>query len=234
MNDTLLEYMEYRFVSDKPIMIAGGTQTAGPVITVSRETGCSGNEFVKQLSVFLNRQENRSGKEMWQWVNKEVIYETANELKVYPNRVHKLFKGEPRKIIDEIVDSMSEKYYINDRTITKAAKEIVKRIAARGNVVILGRGGVGLTRHVRESLHIKLYAPKHWRINEISRKLGLNPKDAAEFVDKTDVERNLLIRKFSTEDNIMDLFDIGFNCMTNSSNDIFSSIAGILRSRGLL
>lgn len=237
MNDVLLKYMESRFKVEAGIenlLSTANMQTHGPVITVSRETGCSGNQFVKELSLFLNSQEKRPKQILWQWVNKEIIYETANELQVHPSRVYKLFRGEPRKLMDEIADSLFIRYYKNDRIITKAVKEIVKKIASRGNVIILGRGGVGLTRHIRDSVHIRLYAPKQWRIEGTSRKLKISLKEANEFVERTDKERNMLIRKFALSENDNDLFDIGFNCMSNSYNDMFSGIVGVLRSKGIM
>ena len=235
MEDVLFKYMNYRFRSkaeNASLIPDLPRKDDGPVITVSRETGCSGNPFVKDLCNFLNNLNfDSKHPQKWQWVNKEIIYETANELEVHPKRVYKLFRGEPRKLMDEIVESLSARYYINDRQVTKAVREIVKRFAAQGRVIILGRGGVGLTRHIKKSLHIKLYAPKEWRIDQIAKKLELSHKEAKAFVERTDKTRNHLIEKFTDVECSNDAFDLAFNTMSMKSYEIFNAISGALKAK---
>lgn len=207
----------------------------GPVITVSRETGCFGNSFVMELASYLNK--NHGGhrhKNPWKWVNKEIIYETANELKVHPNRVQKLFKGEPRQIMDEVVESLATRYYKNDRMITRAIREIVKKISEQGYVIILGRGGVGLIRHIKNTIHIRLHAPVEWRIENIRNKMEMTAEEAKSFVHKKDHQREALIRKFSPGRYGDELFDLSFNCQTIKRAEIFDSIKAILKARNLM
>ncbi len=227
--------MDYRFRSKSEkasLRKVYPKNISGPVITVSREAGCSGNLFVRDLARHLNKEHSGNDKApRWQWVNKEVIYETAQELKVHPSRVYKLFKGEPRRLMDEVLESLSTRYYINDRTVTRAIGEIVKRFAVQGNVIILGRGGVGLARNISKSLHIKLHAPKFWRIEEISRKLNLNHEAAEAFVNETDRKRKDFLAKFNRDNWGPDSFDLSFNCMSMRKEDIIASISLIMKRK---
>lgn len=238
MGDILIKYMNERFRAADALSEASShepTKEPGPVVTVSREAGCSGNHFVQELASYLNKHpEVREGQIQWQYVNKEIIYETADFLKVDPNRVYKLFRGDPRKLMDEIVESLSTRYYKTDRMVAKAIRKIVSGMAIKGHIIILGRGGVVLTRDIKKSLHIKLMAPRDYRIEVTRQKFEIGAKEAEKLLDETDRKRDHIISSFGNRSSTDCLFDVIFNCSTNSSEEIFKSIRQIMDERGMI
>ena len=132
------------------------------------------------------------------------------------------------QIVSQIADSVyfsglveDKKHIIYQKGMGKAgAKFIIDQIKrfGFGQVVIAG------------------YSPEIHRasIESIARKFNVSYKEAADFVEKKDRERTMLIKKFIPCDNLMDAFDVGFNCMTSSQEIMFNSIECILRSRRLV
>lgn len=238
MDDVFLKYMDKR-LSQSEYMIPDPSKIdltgEGPVITVSRETGCLGYEFVRKLAVFINRIERINGKrKKWHWVNKEIIFASARELEVPPSRVDKLFKAERRKMMNEIVDALATRYYKSDRVVTKAIKQVIKNLITEGNVIILGRGGVALSRHVSKSLHIKLFGPLEWRIENIRKKLDMSYDEAKRYIHEMDKARKQLIDNFAGKECDECIFDLEFNRKTMKDEEMFTIIHGLLKYRQVI
>lgn len=84
MTDLLLKYMMERFnESEAPEPEPG---PSGPVITISRQLGCSGNDIAKKLIERINADE-KGRKRRWKHLNKEVIEASAKKLNLHPTRV---------------------------------------------------------------------------------------------------------------------------------------------------
>ncbi len=238
MEDVFLKYMGERFKLDKITDITTedlSTSAKGPVITISRQAGCSAELFARKLAEKLtiyNRERNRKFK--WHWVNKEIINESADHLNIHPSKVKYVFKAEKRKPMDEFFGSMYSSYHKNEKAIIKGIIKVVKNIAARGNIIIVGRGGVVLTRDIKKTLHIKLIAPLEWRIDFISKKHQVNTQEAAEYINEVDKKRSQLIDNFmgkATDDSI---FDMIINSRSFTNDEIIDVVMRSLISRRVI
>src|SRR5665648_392092 len=76
MDNLLLEYMNER---SKP-ELKKAIKAPGPVITISRECGCSGRLFAEKLIERINHKINNAVHN-WKWVNKEILCLASKELK---------------------------------------------------------------------------------------------------------------------------------------------------------
>ena len=78
------------------------------------------------------------------------------------------------RIIDDILAAHLSKYYKSDRKIRGTVGKVIRNIACEGYAVIVGRGGVAITRDIANSLHINLEAPMEWRVLRVSEKHNLS------------------------------------------------------------
>ncbi len=62
--------------------------------------------------------------------------------------------------------------------------------------MIIGRGGVAITRDMTNALHIRLVAPLYWRVENVMKKKGMIIQKAEEYVIETDEKRNKMIAGF--------------------------------------
>lgn len=198
----------------------------GPVITISRLHGCPGNKVAKKLADELTlKMEVKGYKNLkWKIVSKEIISESARALNMEPQKIQYIFDYEQKGIIDDVFSSHLNKYYKSDRKIRNTVAKVIRNIACEGYAVIIGRAGVVIAHDIARSLHINLEAPEEWRILRISEKHSVSMEEAKRMVRETDKKRRQFREYFEGKNTDYLRFDLSFNCMTLSVDEIVSII----------
>ena len=106
MSNLLHEYLNKR-LKDKQ-HYENGTTTPGPLITVSREVGCSGVVLAEKIAGRLNHQ--NPGPE-WKVLSKEVFYQSARELNMEPEKVKKILRKTERYTLNDILNAFGDKKF---------------------------------------------------------------------------------------------------------------------------
>jgi cytidylate kinase len=181
----------------------------GPVITISRLTGCDGREVAANIVNNLNL---RYGTTKWRWVDKDIIYDIAKDLNIDTQRVENYYKGIKLSNISEMIMAFSGGF-VSDLRVKKAIHDVVLSICKEGHIVLVGRGGVSIARDIRDSLHVRLIAPFYWRVDNVMRKRNMGLEAAEEYVIDLDEKRFDLIQTFLDKKtkNIETLFDVTLN-----------------------
>jgi cytidylate kinase len=181
----------------------------GPVITLSRLTGCDAREVAAALVEQLNR---KSGTTKWKWVDKDIIYSIAKELNTDTQRVENFYKGFELSKFSEMIMAFSGGF-VSDLSVKKAIRDVILSMCKEGYIVLVGRGGVSIASKITDSLHIRLIAPFYWRVENIMKKKQLDISKAEEYVIETDEKRMNLIQSFLDKKplNIDYLFDATIN-----------------------
>jgi len=226
MKIDLVQYMKSRYLEGN-----APAQDPGPVITIAREMGCPGKKVAQHLTECLNKRLGK--KDKWKWVGKEIFEEAAKELDLPINEVKNVFK-KGRSVIDEIVTAQTQKFYKNDRQVRKTIGQVIRSMANDGHVIILGRGGVAITRDISHSLHIFLEAPLEWRVTLISEKHGYDQEEAKKYILSIDKRRAKYREYFRGKNTDYTWFDLKFNCMTLSIEEIVQEIIKMLEIRKLI
>ncbi|HCC70636.1 MAG TPA: hypothetical protein DEQ09_05725 [Bacteroidales bacterium] len=206
MSEKFFKYFDERYRGD---MLRGSSAGYGPIVTISRLTGCDAVAVAKKLVKGLNKEE---GTTKWRWIDKEILFNTARELDTGAYNVESYIKRHQLSGFSEMLMAISGKH-ISDAKVKKTIKEVVLTLSREGHVVLVGRGGVALTGTVRRALHVRLVAPFYWRVENIIRKKELDIEAAEEFVVDTDEKRHNLIVNFLDKKpvNLEYLFDITIN-----------------------
>ncbi len=181
----------------------------GPLITISRQTGCDARQVAENVVDNLNR---KPGIRKWKWLDKDIIYNIAAELNTDPQRVENFYKGIELSDVSEMIMAFSGNF-VSDLRVKKAVKDVVLAMCKEGHLVLVGRGGVSIAYDVRNSLHIRLVAPFYWRVENVMKKKSMNIEEAEEFVVDTDEKRFKMIQTFLEKKplNIDYLFDATIN-----------------------
>jgi cytidylate kinase len=164
----------------------------GPLITISRQTGCDARQVAENVVDNLNR---KYGIKKWRWLDKDVIYNIAADLNTDPQRVENFYQGIELSDVSEMIMAFSGNF-VSDLRVKKAIKEVVLAMCREGHLVLVGRGGVSIAHDVQNSLHIRLVAPFYWRVENVMRKKEMSIEAAEEFVVDTDEKRFNLIQTF--------------------------------------
>mgnify|MGYP001260926615 FL=1 len=212
--EKFFDYFDERY---RESVLSGPASDDGPVITISRQTGCDAREIAASIVDRLNLKLNTN---KWKWVDKDIIYSIARELNTDTQRVENYYEGIKLSNLSEMIMAFSGGF-VSDLRVKKAIKDIVLSISKEGNVVIVGRGSVSIAHEIKDSLHIKLVAPFSWRVQNVMRKKDMNALTAEKYVIETDAKRNDLIHTFLDKKttNIESLFDLTLNRESFSIQD---------------
>jgi cytidylate kinase len=164
----------------------------GPLITISRQTGCDARQVAESVVDNLNR---KQGITKWRWLDKDIIYRIAEELNTDALRVENFYNGIELSNVSEMIMAFSGNF-VSDLRVKKAIKDVVLTMCKEGYLVMVGRGGVSIAREITDSLHIRLVAPFYWRVENVMKKKNIDIEAAEEYVVDTDEKRYNLILTF--------------------------------------
>jgi cytidylate kinase len=200
------DYFDERYRQN---VLSKPTSLDGPVITISRQTGCDATLVAEHVVQYLNRD---YGMTNWRWVDKDVIYKIAAELHTEAQRVESFYKGTELSNLSEMIMAFSGSF-VTDSRVKKAIREVVLSMCKEGHIVLVGRGGVSIAREMTDALHIRLVAPLYWRVENIMKKKNMDIEAAEEYVVDNDDKRFNLIQTFLDKKslNLDYLFDATIN-----------------------
>jgi len=81
-------------------------------------------------------------------------------------------------------------------TLKEHAKETIRRLAAKGNVILVGRGGAAIISHLPHILHIRLVAPFSFRVQHFADFHQITEEKATKQVRETDEARHRFVQRF--------------------------------------
>ncbi|KPJ78146.1 MAG: hypothetical protein AMJ54_04795 [Deltaproteobacteria bacterium SG8_13] len=170
------------------------------VITISRQFGAGGITLGELVSTKLG----------YQFFDNEIIQMVAKKAKVSTNwaesmekeaggKIQRLLSGMiSKRLVDRILDI--DHGYIDEEIYVDLLREIIGKIAAEGNAVILGRGSQYILQNADQTFHVLLVADKDYRIRFIEEKYHLKPKQAIQMVNNEERRRVNLYQKFGRLD----------------------------------
>jgi cytidylate kinase len=201
----------------------------GPVITISRLTGCDARQVAAIVADSLN---HKFGTTKWKWVDKDIIYAIAKELNTNTQRVENFYKGIELSNISEMIMAFSGGF-VSDLRVKKAIRDVVLSMCKEGHIILVGRGGVSIAHEIADALHIRLIAPFYWRVENVMKKKAMNEETAEKYVVDTDEKRFNLIHAFLDKKplNIDYLFDATINRSSFTNEDIAEFIVSMYEKK---
>ena len=230
MKIDLSKYLKERYneiISNQPF--------PGPVVTISRELGCPAKRIATTLVEKLNISNIKFAKSIpWRWISKEIMEESAKELGVDLAEIQYVFDYKTHGILEDLLLSYSKRFYKPDRKIRSTIAKVIRNFADEGNAVIVGRGGVAITRDIPKSLHVHLEAPLEWRALRTSEKHRLTIEEAQKYCLEIDKKRAQFRDYFQGKGTDYTRMDITFNCMTLDTEEIVDIIIAALKLRKII
>ena len=229
MENLLFQYMQNRFHEPQEIEPCGPY----PFVTISREFGCPSKVIAQMLAETLNKRQGKARTPKWISINKEIVEESARKLEFEPVKLKHIFSAEEKGVMDDVLASFSSNYKSNSR-IKKTIQNVIRTIAQKGYVIIVGRGGVAITHDCHKSLHVRLQAPVDWRIQRVANQLNVTKSIAHKMILETDKKRSSLIKIFLGHELEHSLFDVILNCKTLLKEDIVNTIMYMMEQKEMI
>ncbi|MBG0858234.1 MAG: cytidylate kinase-like family protein [Bacteroidales bacterium] len=224
--DKFFDYFDDRY---RDSILKRPASEDGPVITISRITGCDARQVAENVVENLNRRYDTT---KWRWVDKDIIYATAKELNTEAQRIESFCKGIELSNLSEMIMAFSGGF-VSDMRVKKAIRDVVMSICKEGHVVLVGRGGVSIASNIEYALHVRLIAPFYWRVENVMKKKEMDIETAEAYVIDTDEKRYNLITTFLEKKlaNIDYLFDITINRKSFDIPETADLIAGMYEKK---
>ncbi len=211
---------------------------AGPVVTISRQTGCSARRIAIKLSKILTgysyMSDTKTERE-WLWADKETFRQTIKEVQEELT-ARSIDNPEMLERVQMISRAFTKERFegeVDENSLT-ILKDVILKLAIQGRYIILGRGATNLLADLPNKLSVRLEAPLEWRINRVAQMRNLSHQEAQEYVLKSDEKRcrfteSVIGRTYENSD-----FDIIFNYASLSDDQIVEVMVNILKSKKII
>ena len=152
------------------------------VITVSRDYGAGGYELASRVAKELG----------WELLDRELLHQAA--------AVEHLPDAELERL-DERAIGMVDRFRLHPphEKYIHGLREAARQAAARGNVVLVGRGTGQLIDDGPNVLHLRLVAPRKWRAQRMTQREGWTFEQALARCTEEDRTRERFMRYFFGE-----------------------------------
>ena len=162
------------------------------LITVSRQYGAGGSEVATRVAGTLG----------WRVVDNELVERVAARAGLTPEdvaqreeRVSTFIERLARTVVaatPELVmppEAGGTAPTLSEDDLVRVTERVVEEVAAEGRVVLVGRAAPAVLARERDAIHVKVVAPRDWRVRAVAERLRIPPEEAARLTDETDRNR---------------------------------------------
>jgi cytidylate kinase len=211
----------------------------GPVVTISREPGCSAQRIAIKLSKILTGYSYMSDtktENVWHWVNKDIVRNAILEMNEEVAKRTDKYNDEIKNHLRDVVNAFSKELAgeISNPKILHTINSVICKLAVDGRYIIVGRAANVILKDLPNKLSIKLEAPQEWRMNRIMQIENLSLDQAKKAIVERDKQRELFIEMISGRKPANHDFDIIFNYSTMTDDQIVDVVVNILRSKKII
>ena len=169
---------------------------AVPFITISREPGAGAWTLAERLVDALNRDD--PGEQQWTRWDRELVEKVAADFQISDRLVESLEKSHHSWLGDFLASlAFNEGPDLADeQRIFRKVASTVRALAQTGRVILVGRGGVFLTRQMPGGIHIRLVAPLEQRITNMAELLNVTRDQAEKTVREMTRLRDAFYRRY--------------------------------------
>ncbi len=184
-------------------------------ITVSREYGAGGGEVARRLAEALG----------WELLDRELLHQAAAIEHIPDTELERL---------DEKALSMTDRMRLHPphgrymHGLTEAARQA----AARGKVVLVGRGTRQLLGDMPDVFHLRLVAPLDWRVQRMALREGWSMEQARARCAEVDRSRDRFTRYFFGPDALQpEQYDLVANSDRVPLDDVVALVCELTRPK---
>ena len=205
--------------------------TGFPLITISREAGTNAHGIGRYLIMRLAEYSDPDLNTGWDLFDQKLCALIAPNKSLdadYDALVTDKYRaGGVHRMVYELLIGTPQEYRIQ-----KKIEEVIRLLARLGKVVIIGRGGFQIARHMPGAIHLHLVAPMDYRVQAIMKFDNLTEEAAVKKIKETDGERARCLKKHHNCD-VRDPsnFDLVWNVASFPVSEIVNATAELVRTR---
>ena len=171
------------------------------IITISRQYGAGGSEVARRVATALD----------WALVDNDVVdkvaeragmsaEEVAQHDERAPGFIERLARALATSAPDVVTTQETPMPGRTEQWLVQLTESVVAEIAEQERVVLVGRAAPAVLGRRSGTLHVKLVAPRPWRISVAARRNGVDLKAAERMMEDTDNNRRRYHRQYYQRD----------------------------------
>jgi cytidylate kinase len=162
------------------------------LITISRQYGAGGSEVAARVARALE----------WRVVDNELVERVAARAGLAPEDVAEREERVPtfiERLARTLVAATPELVVppeaggtassLSEDDLVRVTELVVEEVAAEGRVVLVGRAAPAVLARERDAIHVKIVAPREWRVRAAAERLGVPLEEAGRVTEDTDKMR---------------------------------------------
>ena len=200
--------------------------TPQPCITLSREFGCQAYLVAEALQTRLNAAKNED--EQWVVLDRKLLEKISEESGFSPSEIEHARDTNPT--FQSLVSMFMGQSKAEHTQVLVYTQKAIQHFAKAGNCIIVGRGAASFTQDFENCIHVRLIASMEYRCKIIMDRLNLNEKEAKEYIDQHQRQRNEFIKHYTKAD-LTDpaMYHLVINNEKNSADEIASTIESYMK-----
>ena len=201
-------------------------------VTISREAGAGGGTLGQRLAERLNRFDSTDPP--WACFDRELVEKVASDHQMSAALIDAL-EEQDHSWLSDFFSGLSLGGPASDHSEAKVYERVAKTIraiAGVGRVIIVGRGGVFITRNMPGGLHLRLVAPLFYRVENMARLLGCSEREAEQEIHRRDRNREAFYRRYFSEWRLTpDVFTMTLNTAPIDEERMIDAILPLIVAR---
>ncbi len=160
------------------------------LITISRQFGAGGSEVARTVAARLG----------WTVVDNEIVDRVAERAGLSPEIVAARDERSPGFVerLAQALTASSQEYAVpelgvavrtEEPSLVRLTEMVVHEVAMAGRVVLVGRAAPAVLGQLVDALHVKIVAPRDFRIQGAMAAEQLEPRAAERLLQETDAHR---------------------------------------------
>lgn len=173
-----------------------GKPKSEPFITISREAGAGAWTLAHRLVESLNL-DDVSGRPWTCW-DRELVEKVAADTHLSESLIESLEEAS-HSWLGDFLSSLSfsdSSPFADEARVYGRVVAAIRALAQAGRVVIVGRGGVFVTRHMPAGIHVRLVAPLEFRIRFFAEAFNVSLEAAKARIRQIEHNRAAFYRRY--------------------------------------
>jgi hypothetical protein len=170
-----------------------GKERTYRAVTISREAGAGGHSLAEQLAQLLQSEEPQPAPP-WNVFDRNLVERVLED----HNLPARLARFMPEDHVSGISDTMDELFGLHPPSwlLVRKTAETMLRLAALGNVILIGRGANVITSRIDHVFHVRLVGSLEKRVERLQQLHGSDPHAALHRAQNEDLARRRYLKQF--------------------------------------
>ncbi len=167
-----------------------------PAMTISRQTGVGSMIIARSLAEFL--QQRAPAHCHWTVFDRNLVTKVLEEHGL-PRQLARFLSEEHISRVRDIVEEVLGLHPPSEILLRQVAETVV-HLAEMGHVILVGRAGHIITRHLKNVFHVRLVAPIEKRAEMVIARSTMDHQAALEYIRREDSTRYRYLKDFFKHD----------------------------------